>query len=177
LSRSIVANSAPDQGAHGHSPNNAVTLRMNIRPAVETEAQLLSALAMRAKAYWGYSVEALEGWRAELAVSPQGIRTRPTFVAMVGIEVAGFYSLSPLGRCWSSTISGSCRDSCTWALAGRFFRMPSRPRLAVGPRKSPSTPTRMPSRSILSAERSVAARFPHRFPDNRSAPVHNWRSM
>jgi len=73
---------------------------MNIRPASETEAQLLSALAMRAKAYWGYSVEALEGWRAELAVSLQGIRTRPTFVAMVGIEVAGFYSLSPLGRCW-----------------------------------------------------------------------------
>jgi len=28
---------------------------MNIRPAVETEAQLLSALAMRAKAHWGYS--------------------------------------------------------------------------------------------------------------------------
>jgi len=55
---------------------------------------------MRAKAHWGYSDEVLEGWRAELAVSPQGIRARPTFVAMVGIEVAGFYSLSPLGRSW-----------------------------------------------------------------------------
>ena len=72
-----------------------IACTMNIRPAVETEAQLLSALAMRAKAYWGYSDEALEAWRAELAVSPQGIRARPTFVAMVGIEVAGFYSLSP----------------------------------------------------------------------------------
>ena len=150
---------------------------MNIRPAAETEAQLLSSLAVRAKAHWGYSSEALEGWRAGLAVSPQGIRANPTFVAMVGIEVAGFYSLSPSGPSWELDISGSCRDSCAWALAGRFFRMPSRPRLAVGPRKSPSTPTRMPSRSILSAERSVAARFPHRFPDNRSAPVHNWRSM
>ena len=56
---------------------------MNIRPAVETEALLLSALAMQAKAHWGYSAEALEGWRAELAVSPQGIRARATFVAMV----------------------------------------------------------------------------------------------
>src|SRR5258705_12680217 len=55
---------------------------------------------MRDKAHWGYSAEALEGWRAELAVSPQGIRARPTFVAMVGIEIAGFYSLSPLGRSW-----------------------------------------------------------------------------
>src|SRR5258706_15130227 len=73
---------------------------MNIRPGVETEAQLFSALAMRAKAYWGYSDEALEAWRAELAVSPQDIRARPTFVAMVGIEVAGFYSLSPSGRSW-----------------------------------------------------------------------------
>src|SRR6266568_2993540 len=73
---------------------------MNIRQAAETEAQLLSALAMRAKAHWGYSAEVLEGWRAELAVSPQGIRVRPTFVAMVGFEVAGFYSLSPLGRSW-----------------------------------------------------------------------------
>src|SRR2546427_12991845 len=73
---------------------------MTIRPAARTEAQLLSALAMRAKAHWGYSAEALEGWRAELAVSPQGIRAKPTFVAMAGIEVAGFYSLSPLGRSW-----------------------------------------------------------------------------
>src|SRR5205814_4167986 len=71
-----------------------------IREAVESEAELLSALAMRAKAHWGYSDEVLEGWRAELAVSPQRIRARPTFVAMVGIEVAGVYSLSPLGRSW-----------------------------------------------------------------------------
>src|SRR5438309_4468574 len=78
----------------------AVKQTPGIRPAVETEAQLLSALAMRAKAHWGYSAEVLEGWRAELAVSPQGIRVRPTFVAMVGFEVAGFYSLSPLGRSW-----------------------------------------------------------------------------
>ena len=80
-------------------PNNSLEPpATNIRPAVETEAELLSALAMRAKAHWGYSAEALEGWRAELAVSPQSIRARPTFVAMVGIEIAGFYSLSPSGR-------------------------------------------------------------------------------
>jgi GNAT superfamily N-acetyltransferase len=73
---------------------------MNIRPAAETEAQLLSSLAMRAKGHWGYSAEVLEDWRADLTVSPQGIRAKPTFVAVVGIEVAGFYSISPLGRSW-----------------------------------------------------------------------------
>ena len=92
----------------------AVKQTPGIRPAVETEAQLLSALAMRAKVHWGYSAEVLEGWRAELAVSPQNIRAKPTFVAMVRIEVAGFYSLSPLGR--------SCELDHLWVLP-RFMHL------------------------------------------------------
>jgi GNAT superfamily N-acetyltransferase len=73
---------------------------VNIRPAVETEAELLSALVMRAKAHWGYSAEALEGWRSELTLSPQDIRAKPAFVAMMDAEVAGFYSLSPSQAAW-----------------------------------------------------------------------------
>ena len=73
---------------------------MNIRAAVETEAQVLSALAMRAKAHWGYSAEQLERWRAELAVSPSDVRERPTFIAMTGAEVAGFYSLRSSQPAW-----------------------------------------------------------------------------
>ena len=73
---------------------------MNIRPAVEHEAAALSALAMRAKAHWGYSAETLERWRAELSVSPTNVREGPTFVAMVGAEVAGFYSLRPSRPSW-----------------------------------------------------------------------------
>ena len=68
---------------------------MNIRAAVEAEAPVLSELAMRAKAHWGYSTDALERWRAELAISPAEVRERPTFIAMVGAQVAGFYSLRP----------------------------------------------------------------------------------
>lgn len=57
---------------------------MNIRPAMESEAQVLSALVMRAKAHWGYSAEQLERWRPQLAVDASVIRSRPTFVAMDG---------------------------------------------------------------------------------------------
>jgi ribosomal protein S18 acetylase RimI-like enzyme len=66
---------------------------MDIRPAGESEASILSDLVMRAKSHWGYSAEALERWRPELAVSPTDIREGPTFVAMVGAEIVGFYSL------------------------------------------------------------------------------------
>jgi GNAT superfamily N-acetyltransferase len=73
---------------------------MNIRAAVETEAPILSSLAMRAKAHWGYSADTLERWRSELAVSATDVRDGPTFVAVVGAVVAGFYSLRPSGASW-----------------------------------------------------------------------------
>lgn len=73
---------------------------MDIRPALESEAELLSALAMNAKAHWGYAREALEGWRTELSISARDIRARPTCVAMVGGQIAGFYSLQPSRRSW-----------------------------------------------------------------------------
>jgi ribosomal protein S18 acetylase RimI-like enzyme len=73
---------------------------LNIRPALEGEAPLLSALAMRAKAHWGYSAATLEGWRSELDVSANDVHEEPTFIAMVGAEVAGFYSLRPSHASW-----------------------------------------------------------------------------
>jgi len=41
---------------------------VTMRPAVESEAGVLSELVMRAKSHWGYTTEALERWRPELAV-------------------------------------------------------------------------------------------------------------
>ena len=73
---------------------------MNIRPAAESEAPILSDLAMRAKSHWGYSTETLERWRPELAVSPTEVRESPTFVAMVGAEIVGFYSLRTSPTAW-----------------------------------------------------------------------------
>jgi ribosomal protein S18 acetylase RimI-like enzyme len=73
---------------------------MNIRPAVESEAEILADLVMRAKSHWGYSAEALEGWRPELAVSPTNVREGPAFVAVLGAEVVGFYSLRTSRSAW-----------------------------------------------------------------------------
>ena len=58
---------------------------MNIRPAQEHEAEALSALALKAKAYWGYSADTIESWRQDLGVSSDTITSRPTFVAAVGV--------------------------------------------------------------------------------------------
>ncbi len=73
---------------------------MNIRAALESEAAVLSALAIRAKAHWGYSTEQLERWRTQLSVSPSDIRAKPVFVATVGEEVVGFCSLAPSQASW-----------------------------------------------------------------------------
>ena len=73
---------------------------MNIRPAQGHEAGALTAVALKAKAYWGYPADTLESWKQELTVSPQTVTSRPTFVAVVGEEIVGFYSLSPSHHSW-----------------------------------------------------------------------------
>ncbi len=73
---------------------------MNIRPAQEHEAETLSALALKAKAYWGYPADTIESWKQELSISSDAIASMPTFVAAVGDETAGFYSLVPSTRSW-----------------------------------------------------------------------------
>jgi GNAT superfamily N-acetyltransferase len=73
---------------------------MNIRPALENEADILCELAMKAKAHWGYSKEALEAWRSDLVISAEDIRARPAYVATVDGEIVGFYSLDPSDESW-----------------------------------------------------------------------------
>ena len=73
---------------------------MNIRPALESEAPDLCDVVMRAKSHWGYSPEALERWGPALAVAPADIRDKPTFVAVTGDEIVGFYSLCTSPGAW-----------------------------------------------------------------------------
>ena len=73
---------------------------MKIRPALESDAELLSAVARTAKAHWGYARELLEAWDGELSVTAEQIRAKLTFVASVEDEIAGFYSLEPHGEAW-----------------------------------------------------------------------------
>jgi ribosomal protein S18 acetylase RimI-like enzyme len=73
---------------------------VNIRPAQGHEAEALTAIALEAKAHWGYSAATLESWRQELTVSTRAITSRPTFVAVLGEEIVGFYSLLPSRDAW-----------------------------------------------------------------------------
>ena len=73
---------------------------MEIREAVASEAGSLSALALEAKAHWGYSPEAIESWRDQLRVSPADVASKPIYVAAINGEVVGFYSLVRTERAW-----------------------------------------------------------------------------
>jgi len=73
---------------------------MQIRRAVANDVDALSALAMSAKAHWGYSPAQLEGWRGLLQQSVDSVRTRPVFVAEIEGKMAGFYALLARGEAW-----------------------------------------------------------------------------
>lgn len=46
---------------------------VRIRPARAAEHARLSAIAIEAKCHWGYAPELIDGWRADLAVTPAQI--------------------------------------------------------------------------------------------------------
>ena len=66
-----------------------------LRAARPDEAALLSALAWRSKAYWGYDAAFLEACRAPLTVTADFVARQPVFVLeerdSTGTRVAGFY--------------------------------------------------------------------------------------
>jgi GNAT superfamily N-acetyltransferase len=73
---------------------------MHIRQAVAGDAEELSALALRAKAHWGYADTQLEEWRPVLEVSGEAVLARPTFVAEFNRRIVGFYSIMPSAVAW-----------------------------------------------------------------------------
>lgn len=67
---------------------------MDIRPAKNCEAALLTEIAFTAKAHWGYSVDTLQSWQSSLTISAASIDADPTFVADLDGGLCGFYQLS-----------------------------------------------------------------------------------
>lgn len=65
-----------------------------LRPAQPDEAGSLSALALRSKAYWGYSAAQIELWREELAITAQTFTQARIVVASHADRVLGFYVLN-----------------------------------------------------------------------------------
>ncbi len=82
--------------------HNFVLCTMNttivIRDAERDEATELSNLAMRSKAYWGYSAEFMEACRRELSVSPSNIESSKFHYAVAERqgEIVGYYALERL---------------------------------------------------------------------------------
>lgn len=67
-----------------------------IRAARAAEAGVLSELAFRSKAYWGYSAEFMEACREELSISDEDLARGPTYVLELDGHPVGFYSLLSL---------------------------------------------------------------------------------
>lgn len=72
--------------------------KIEIRDARRDEAEALTDLAMRAKAYWGYDAEFMEQCRDELTVTPQLIDENTVIVAEQDCRIVGSASLSLCGR-------------------------------------------------------------------------------
>lgn len=67
----------------------------HIRPASAVEADLLTDLSLRSKAFWGYDASFLARCRAVMIVKAGGIESRPHYVAEVAGRIAGFYGFEP----------------------------------------------------------------------------------
>jgi GNAT superfamily N-acetyltransferase len=63
------------------------------RPARPEEADALSALALRSKAYWGYDAEFVEACRSELTLTADFIKAGQVRLIENGNDAVGFYSL------------------------------------------------------------------------------------
>lgn len=66
---------------------------IEFRTARADEAPLISELAVRSKAYWGYSAEFLDAIRDELTYSPQLCASGALVVAERSNRLLGFYRL------------------------------------------------------------------------------------
>jgi GNAT superfamily N-acetyltransferase len=70
-----------------------VDAEVRIRPARLDEAAALSALALRSKAFWGYSPEFIEQCRAELTLRPEELGALRAHVADDRGELLGFFTV------------------------------------------------------------------------------------
>lgn len=69
---------------------------MHIRAAEPSEAELLSGLAWRSKAHWGYSAAFMESCRDELTYTTEQLAVGGFWVLEDGGEVRGFYALTKI---------------------------------------------------------------------------------
>ena len=69
-------------------------MTLTIRPALTTEADVLTQIAQDAKRYWGYPEHWLKVWQDDLTIRPEFVDQNPVYVAETEGSVVGFYALT-----------------------------------------------------------------------------------
>jgi GNAT superfamily N-acetyltransferase len=69
--------------------------KLRIRPARADEAEALTDLSLRSKAFWGYDAAFLARCRPVMAVKARNIESQPHYAAELDGRIAGFYGLEP----------------------------------------------------------------------------------
>ena len=77
---------------------------VHIRPARADEAEFLTGLSLRSKAYWGYDAAFLARCRAVMTVKAGSIESRPHYVAELDGRVVGFYGFEPEADATATTV-------------------------------------------------------------------------
>lgn len=73
------------------------TASLLIRPALPDETDALTAIALEAKAHWGYDDDFMERCREELTITLAKMGRYRIRVAQVGREIAGFSAMNAEG--------------------------------------------------------------------------------
>ena len=73
---------------------------IEIREAQAGDATALTAIALAAKRHWGYPEDWITAWTPQLTLTPELLRTLPSWLAMLHGEPVGFVSLADHDPDW-----------------------------------------------------------------------------
>lgn len=73
-------------------------MTVTIRPGREDDYERLRAIAVEAKAHWGYDRDRVEKWARAGDFEPESLRARLVYVAVAGGEPVGWAALIPRGE-------------------------------------------------------------------------------
>ncbi len=74
---------------------------MNLRLGVPADIPVLDAIAIAAKAHWGYSAQQLQSWRTDLSVAADSLKVRPVCLAEEHDQVVAFVQVATDVRPWA----------------------------------------------------------------------------
>lgn len=71
---------------------------MEIKKAKIADAEILTDLTLKSKAYWKYGDEQIQKWRAELTISTQYISKNEVYNLLYGNQIIAYYSYFSLDK-------------------------------------------------------------------------------